>query len=384
MKKQYHRKLNVHIYPSPFENESRILKVTKSLIMHNIVESVLIIAKAKAGLPQGQQIDDFRHVLRVKAGIDGPGLLAKIIGFIEWSISVIMQLKHEAVDMVNCHSLSVLPLCVALKFRHHCLLVYEPHELETETHESKGIRKKLAKITEKALIRFVDKTFVVSASIADWYAQQYKIKRPVVVLNAPRQTDVKQSDYFRKTFNLSNDTIIFIYQGNLGQGRGIHLLLETFKNRKDNSVMVIMGHGELENHVKKLATNSPSIFFHPAVPPDKVLDYTASADIGFAMVQNTCLSHDFSMPNKLFEYLMAGLPVIVPPSREMKAFVEKHKFGVSITAETTEAVNQGINQIKSMNLNELKLNARKTAWECAWEVQEKTMIEGYKSLLSNP
>jgi glycosyltransferase involved in cell wall biosynthesis len=349
--------------------------------MHNIVESVLIIAKAKAGLPQKQQIDDFRHVLRVKTGIDGPGLLAKIIGFIEWSIRVIMQLKHEAVDMVNCHSLSVLPLCVALKFRYHCLLVYEPHELETETHESKGIRKKLAKITEKALIRFVDKTFVVSASIADQYAQMYRIVTPTVILNCPVYISPTQNDLFRKHFCLSSDAVIFLYQGNLAKERGVHTILESFKRISDSKIVIIfMGSGPLEAEIKKNVDENRNIYLHSAVPPEVVLRYTASADVGIHFIPNTCLNHYYCMPNKLFEYSMAGLPVIISNMHEMASFVNKHNTGIVLQNESAETLIKAIYAISKKDLSALKKNALEVAKIFCWEEQEKIMIVEYRKL----
>ena len=159
-------------------------------------------------------------------------------------------------------------------------------------------------------------------------------------------------------------------------------MLSTFEKREDTRVVIVfMGYGEFEESIKLLSINHKNIFFHPAVAPSIVLEYTTSADFGIHMIQNSCLNHYYCMPNKLFEYTMAGLPVIVSDMKEMRGFVEKYDMGIVVEEENSEAISNAIDKILTLDINELKVNARKFAEENAWEIQEKKMIEVYKGLI---
>ena len=173
-----------------------------------------------------------------------------------------------------------------------------------------------------------------------------------------------------------------MYQGGLVEGRGIDLLLDAFKKRKNNRVVIIfMGYGELESKIQSISKSYNNIFFHKAVSPEMILNYTASADVGVALIENTCLSYNFCMPNKLFEYAMSGLPVLVSDMVEMSNFVKTHQMGIAIMNDTAENVNFSIDRLLSMDLHKLKLNAKKAALKNSWEIQEKKMISVYQKFL---
>jgi len=321
--------LNVHVYPTTFEYESRILKVTRALIDNCFVNRILIIAMAKAGLPDTQSVDGSRNVLRVKTRINGNGLLLKILLFLEWSTRVIIQLRHEAVDMVNCHSLSVLPLCTILKWWHKCILVYEPHELETETATSVGIRKPISKYIERILIRHADLVIVVSDSIAEYYKSDYSLTDVMVILNTP---DIQakynpNSRILRDRFNIPDNHLVFIYEGMLEQSRGILWLLDAFRQVRPDRHLVLMGFGPMEEVIQKTSSSVTNIHAHPPVAPNDVMKYTQGADVGFALLSDDCLNHQCALPNKLFHYLHAGLPVVVSDLVEMRTLVERYKCG---------------------------------------------------------
>ena len=306
----------------------------------------------------------------------------QIIKYIEFLIKVLIFYKNKKIKIVNAHSLALLPLCYLFKLIYGAKLIYDTHELETERNGLQGFKKKINKWIEFLLIKKIDHIFVVSENIADWYKKTYNISRPTVVLNSPRVAQIKKTNYFRNYLNLHQDQIIILYQGGLVEGRGIDLLLDAFKKRTNNRVVIIfMGYGELENKIRSLSKSYNNIFFHEAVSPDVVLSYTASADVGVALIENTCLSYNFCMPNKLFEYAMSGLPVIVSDMVEMSNFVKTHQMGITIMNDTAENVNFSIDKLLSMDLNKLKQNAKKAALSNSWESQEKKMNSVYQKFL---
>ena len=175
---------------------------------------------------------------------------------------------------------------------------------------------------------------------------------------------------------------IVIYQGALSAGRGVDYLLDEFKTVSDSEyVIVFMGYGGLEEKIKKQAENSMHIYFMPAVSPGEVLDYTASADVGVTLIEDICLSYRYCLPNKLFEYIMAGIPVIVSDLPEMKRLVNECKIGEVGDAGSGKTLFSSIEKIESVSATELGKNLSSMAAKFNWSVQESKMIHAYKKYI---
>jgi glycosyltransferase involved in cell wall biosynthesis len=147
-------------------------------------------------------------------------------------------------------------------------------------------------------------------------------------------------------------------------------------------VVVFMGYGELKQVIELTALNHKNIYFYPAVLPEVVLEYTASADLGVSLIENTCLSYYYCMPNKLFEYAMAGLPVVVSNMKDMSELVSKYEMGEVISDFSAKAINRAIDDFLKKDLVGMKANAYRMACENSWEVQEIKMLVAYESIKS--
>ena len=376
-----HKCINIHLYPSPFKNESRIEKQALTISHLNTFDEICLLGTYAKGLNRHRWLDKSISVnLLGKENIAG-GILIKVYTFIIWYLSIIKFCRKKTIKCINVHSLSSLVIGVLIKYFKKSVLIYDTHELETETNGSSGIRKKLAKYVERVFIGSADHIFVVSNAIADWYASEYKVKRPTVILNTPKLYQLRKSNILRENLGIADDKVIILYQGGLGYGRGVDLLLSTFKQRKDNNVVIVfMGYGELQDKIIQASQQSDRIFFHPAVPPDVVLDYTVSADIGVSLIENTCLSYYYCLPNKLFEYAMYGLPVIVSNMKEMRDFVEKYNMGLVVEENSIDELNIVIDELLTKDLLTFKNNAREAAEKNAWEIQEQNMLNVYNAL----
>ena len=357
-------------------HENRIFKQARFISKNYDFEKVILLGIWREGISKNQLLENKIHIKRISLlNIQNRSIL-----YFYYFIYVFVFILLNRPSLVNIHTLEFLPAVFIAKI-FKIKIIYDPHELETERINIKGLRKKLSKWLEYLLIKKVDHIFVVSENIADWYEKTYNIPRPTVLFNAPRLVYVNKTNYFKNTFHLRDDQIIILYQGILGAGRGVQILLEAFKkNKNDRIVIVFMGYGELEREIQSASKSYKNIFFHKAVPTDTVLNYTASADIGIALIQNTCISYNFCMPNKLFEYAMAGLPVIVSNVKEMSAFVKKYQMGTILMSNTVEAVIDGIDELLSMDLNTLSQNSRKAALEYSWGHQETKMKKVYQNL----
>jgi len=222
----------------------------------------------------------------------------------------------------------------------------------------------------------------VSDAIAEEYVRLYGIPKPHLVLNAPPFKEVVKKDIFRETFGIKKEQTIFLYQGNLSRGRGVEVVLETFKALCDTkSVVVFMGYGELEASIKEYQKRYGNIYFHKAVTPDILLDYTSSADFGISMIEDVCLSYRYCLPNKMFEYIMAGVPVIVSNLPEMKKLVEQYDVGVVAKENNPKELAEAIILASSLDKDyvQKQLNSVKSIYN--WEEQEKILISLYRGVL---
>lgn len=373
--------LNIHIYPSPLTHESRILRITDALARAGIFDKIEVIGVSGDGLPFREEVDEKRSLIRIPRKLfpNHSGFIAKLAKNIEWSFRVATHLKGQKIETVNAHSLAVLPLSALVSAFTGAKLVYDTHELETETSGYKGIRQKFGKLIERILIRRCDTTFVVSDSIADWYANEYQIPRPTVIRNIPQfkiDAAVKIPAAI-ELLNLPKDKILYIYQGGFIAGRGIERLLTVFAKLQDAN-LVCMGSGPLESVVADAAARYKNIHLIPPVKPSEVLSYTKSADIGICLTDNSCLSHFYSLPNKIFEYLHAGLPIIVNPLKEQRALVEESDCGW-VAPEDEDAFVELIGSIDRAAIEQRRAGIERAKRSLSWDNEQMRLVEAYKA-----
>lgn len=124
-------------------------------------------------------------------------------------------------------------------------------------------------------------------------------------------------------------------------------------------------------------------FFIDEVSPEEILSYTSSADVGISPIENTCLSYYYCLPNKLFEYLMAGLPVAVSDFPEMAKIVKEYEVGEVFDPEDPQDIARAINAIlrDEKKYQQYKENAKKASEVFNWENESKRLVNLYKELL---
>lgn len=380
----------VHIYLSHFENESRILKETKSLIDHRIVDQVVVLAMGKEGLLDFEEFDKNRFVKRVrpqfmrnKKPIRGFYRISQYIKMLDFLYRLVMAIRKEKPIYVNLHQVMLLPLIPVIKLLlPKAKLIYDAHELETETNGLKGRRKKMFKIWEKLFIKRFGLVIVVGPSIEQWYRERYGINNIITVMNCPLYQQVQKQNHFREEFGIAPESKIFLYQGALFYGRGIEVLLHAFAEINDPKyTLVCMGYGEMAEEVQKYATIHQNIFFKKAVHPSVVLNYTASADVGISLIENVCLSYYYCLPNKIFEYLMAEIPCIVSNMQEMRNYVLENGTGVVCEDTTKEALIKSVLEMGTYDTIQFKNNIESVKQKYCWASQEKEMIAGYNKFL---
>jgi len=366
---------------NPFTNDSRVLK--ESISLANGGFEVEVIAHgdknlAKEEIVDGIKVKRFGYLDRKVT----TSKLSKLKIYLSWAKEVAGYVK--SFDILHCNDLNTLPIAFVVKkfYNKDIKVVYDAHEYESEVLGLSGVQKSLVKALEKFLIKYADRTICVSESIANEYKRLYPfIKKPALILNTPLYKTIEKKDIFRQKFNIDKNKTIFLYQGGLSRGRGIEILLEAFKNidNKD-AVIVFMGYGELEDIIKKEAKEHNNIYFHEAVKPSVLLDYTSSADFGISTIEDKCLSYRYCLPNKMFEYLMAEIPVIVSNLPEMQRLVISNQIGVVAKENSAKGLQEAIKEALKLDKNTLKDNIQKVKQIYNWQEQEKVLLEIYKGL----
>lgn len=370
----------VSIVLNNFKNDNRVLKENLSLQIYGY--SVIVVALHEKSLEEYEVIKNVR-VHRVKMiSRKWPKYKAiQIIKYLEFVFKVIKQYKDK--DIIHCNDLNSLPIGFIIKyfFNDNAKIVYDCHEYETETHGLKGIRKLFLKFMERKLIKYVDETIVVSNSILNEYKKLYRIDKIATVHNTPYYSKYKVSNKFREEFDIKDDVRIYIYQGNLSEGRGIDKYINVFKTLIEyKCCLVLMGYGPMEDEIKKIIKDSKNIYFKKSVPIDEIQSYTSSADYGLNITDNTCLSRYYALPNKLFEYVMARVPVIVSNDYERGSFVRDNKLGLVVEDTSVESIYNTIIKSFDYDKNHFFKNLDKIASKYNWENESKKLIKLYERL----
>lgn len=364
-----------------FKNDSRVLKISKSI--NSTGAAVKVIAYHDKGMKE-QEVIEGVNVNRLKLTTkEWPkNKLFQVLKYMEFIVRAYFHCR--TFDVFHCNDLNSLPVGVFSKiFNKKKVVIYDAHEYETQMNGQSRLEKVLAKFFENILIKFVDEVITVSDSIADEYVRLYKIVKPTVVLNCPYISEVKKGNIYREVFDIKQEQTIFLYQGALNYGRGIEILLEAFQSMKDQSnVVVFMGYGVLESLIKDVAAISDKVFFHPAVDPTNILEHTSSADYGISFIEDTCLSYRYCLPNKLFEYTMAGIPVLSSNLPEMKKFVSTNSVGIVAKHNNIEGFKEALTSSLGLNYSELLKNVNKVKDDYSWESQEKVLLPLYRKYLT--
>lgn len=316
-------RLALHLYQSPMDNESRLIRMARSIAAITPEVQVRLVGMqvdARSGL---QPLEPGVVVDRV--GDPNPKqdtLTSRFQKVGGWFREVHKAYRDEPLAVVAAHAVWALPVAWTLARRAGVPLVYNPHELETRTPTMVGVKRVLAEQIEARFIRRCALVSVVNDEIADWYAGRYRIERPIVVCNFPSERAQGPARQLRADLDLADDELLFVHTGHLIPGRNIPLILEQFERHARHHVLFV-GSGELEPKVLEAAARSRFIHHMPPVPPDDVVSVVKGADLALSLIETTAQSYAWSSPNKLFEALSAGTPPVCSDLPEARRRVGK-------------------------------------------------------------
>ena len=360
-----------------FTHDSRVLR--EGISLQNAGYDVQIVALHEGDLPK-REIKDGLAVerLALRSRFLPKSIFWQIFKWLE--LFILIAAKYRKVDYFHVCDVLPLPMAVWTKrlFNKKIKIIYDAHELEFMKNTASASYGKLIAWLEDKHLRKADAIITVTELIADEYANHYGIQRPNVIHNFPYLKSPQKKDHFRKRFGIRADQKIVIYQGTIAPNRGCEQLVEAFKDMPDNFVLVFLGYGPFWDKISKLSEGMKNVFMHEAVSMDVLLDYTASADVGAYSVVNTNLSHDFSLGNKIFEYLMSGLPIISADLRGARSFL-KEDFTVFVNDFSAASMLKAMQHFEQEDEQKRKEAISAFMKINNWNEEEKKLIRIYQN-----
>lgn len=377
MKNRSLMKKVLHLTHTDIEFDSRILKEMGALVAAGYTASGIGVVLDEGAKKSAVSFDaDITAVhLRSRKLTFLPRTVRHIVTLFELVSKMLPRAVRARPDVIHCHDTLVLPLGCIVKWLTGARLIYDAHELESDRNGLTRVQGGLTLRVEKLLWRFVDALIVVSPSIERWYQDNIGPKPSTVILNSPlfHEGGGEDEDYLRKRFSIPEDAKIFIYVGILGNGRGIDLLTEAFKDPQVSSHVVFLGYGELSEELKRLAGQYSNVHVHDAVPHSQVVPIAQSADFGLCLVQNVSLSDYYCLPNKLFEYCFAGVPVLASDFPDIRALLTQYGVGECCKLQADDIRDAILRLERSLSTFQFA-----DLTPLSWQAQELKLVELYR------
>lgn len=253
-------------------------------------------------------------------------------------------------------------------------LVYDSHEYFTEVPElvNRKFTQSVWLRIEKFILPKLTHCYTVCQSIADIYEQKYGTKFQVV-----RNIPICETEKVRIPTKEKSDKKIIIYQGAINVGRGIEDMLKAMLYL-DNHIFWIIGDGDVFPEIEKLVIDlslEKRVKMFGKLPFSQLKKHTQKADLGISFEKNMGLNYYFALPNKLFDYINAEIPILASPFPEMKRIIDNYKIGAYLQSRQPKILAKQISEILE-NTNQLKIwkqNLKIAKSELCWQNEAKIL-----------
>lgn len=299
-----------------------------------------------------------------------------------FQVRLILFLIFKKADVLFSNDLdTLLPNYLVSRLK-GSVLIYDSHEYFTgvpELQKNHFARKIWTKV-ESFIFPKLKNVITVNRSIANLYSQQYG-NIVHVVRNVPDKTnriifDVVQ---WKRSVGFSDDKKVFILQGaGINIDRGAEEAVEAMKDV--DAMLLIIGGGDVFHQLKELAHKhnvAHKVIIHPKISREELMAVTASCFAGLTLDKDTNINYRFSLPNKLFDYIHAEIPVIATDLPEVAAIVNVYRTGIVLSQNSPQAIANAMNGLISEKelYDDYKENCRIVATDLCWQSEKKVLID---------
>ena len=303
------------------------------------------------------------------------------IFYLEYNLRLFFWLLKSSIDVFVANDLDTLPANYLASRIRQKPLVYDSHEYFTEVPEliGRATVKSIWTWLEKRLVPRVDAAYTVCDSIAEVYQNLYGVDFKVV-RNLPVGSQIKITS--AEIYKKSDLAKIILYQGALNLGRGIEAAIRAMQYI-DGAALWLAGDGDITNQLKQMVAElklESKVKFLGRLPFGGLSQITTQADLGISLEEDLGLNYRFSLPNKLFDYIQAGVPVLVSNLPEMRRIVDQYQIGAIAETHHPKELSE---IIKTALFDQEKIafwkqNLPKAAKELCWEKEEEVLREVYR------
>ena len=266
------------------------------------------------------------------------------------------------------------------------ILIHDAHELWPDQFIGMGIYRSPAiawmRILERLLIRRAEIVFTVNEFIAEVMQKRYRIEKPHVVLNLPAVDPLKPGKTPRKT----GSPKVALYQGLYTSQRGLENVIRACEFLENDVVLVLRGSGPTEQQLRAIAKPFGNCSFEAPVKMSETVTAAAqTADVGLVSYLPVNINNYFASPNKLFEYIQAGLPVVSSDLPFLRSIIAGNEIGLlfdprdpgDIAAKINMATRDAMLAIFRANVNRVQRRYR-------WDEEQEKLVSLIRRLTHSP
>ena len=355
--------------------DQRVNKVARTILSSGV--SVALVGRIRKGsLPIGTtplKIKRFRMVFNRGA-----------LFYACFNFRLFFYLLFRKMDLLLANDLDTLPANYLVSRIKRIPLVYDSHEYFTGVPElqDRKIVKGIWKWIEKRIFPNLKYIYTVSQSIADLYKEEYNREVKVVRNLSLGWKSVNKPS--RSELGIAAGKRILILQGSgINIERGAEEAVEAMLY-VENAILLIIGEGDvmdqLKNSVDQMDLRGKVLFLNKMTYA-KLLEYTSLGDVGLTLDKDTNLNYRYSLPNKLFDYIQARVPVLASKLVEVEKIIMDYNIGELIDSHEPKHIAEKLNFMLDSEdkRREWKRNLEKAAEELCWENEEGKLIEIFEN-----
>ncbi len=306
--------------------------------------------------------------------------------YILFNVALLLRLLTRRSELYIANDLDTLIPCYYVSRLFGKPLVYDAHEYFTGQFglSERKFKYSVWKKAERRLVPKVRHMVTVSNSIADLYRKEYGVD-PVVIMNVAPSTD-ELIPYNRNNLGVGVDDLLVIYQGSgINPGRGIMELINAM-TMLERVRLIIAGSGDMIEEVKHAVSYkglAGNVIFLPRMKWEEMMQFTMICDVGLSLDPDNCINQRFSLPNKLFDYIAAGIPAIVSPLPEVSTVVSQYACGLILSHVTPYTIAGALERLRDDRelLAELKDQALEARKVLNWENERVKEQEFFRNVI---